>query len=80
MELEELIRSIDIVEFISQFVELEQRGDEWWGLSPFKDEKTPSFSVRPNPPFWFDYSSGQGGNVYSFVKAYAQHIKIGVYY
>lgn len=68
--MEELVRSIDIVAFISQFVELEQRGDEWWGLSPFKDEKTPSFSVRPNPPFWFDYSSGQGGNVYSFVKAY----------
>ena len=70
MELEDLIRSIDIVEYISQFVDLEQRGDEWWGLSPFKDEKTPSFSVRPDPPFWFDYSSGNGGNLYSFVKLY----------
>jgi DNA primase len=65
-----LIRSIDIVEYISQFVELEQRGDEWWGLSPFKDEKTPSFSVRPNPPFWYCYSTGQGGNLYSFIKTY----------
>ena len=70
MKLEDLIRSIDIVEYISQYVELEQRGDEWWGLSPFKDEKTPSFSVRPDPPFWFDYSSGNGGNLYSFVKLY----------
>lgn len=53
MELEELIKSIDIVEFLSQFVELEEKGDEWWGLSCFKEEKTPSFSVRRDPPVWF---------------------------
>lgn len=70
MELEELIRSIDIVEFISQYIELTQRGEEWWGLSCFKEEKTPSFSVRKNPPLFYDYSSGIGGNVYSFIKAY----------
>lgn len=70
MELEDLIKSIDIVEYIGQFVELEQRGDEWWGLSCFKDEKTPSFSVRKSPPFWYDYSSGQGGNIYTFTKKY----------
>lgn len=70
MDLNELIRSIDIVEYISQFVEMEQRGDEWWGLSPFQDEKTPSFSVRPDPPFWYDYSSGRSGNIYTFVKDY----------
>ena len=70
MELSELIETIDIVEYISQFVELEQRGDEFWGLSPFKSEKTPSFSVRPNPPCFFDYSSGIGGNVYTFVRYY----------
>ena len=68
MELSELIESIDIVEYISQFVDLEQRGEEYWGLSPFKPEKTPSFSVRPNPPCFFDYSSGIGGNVYTFVR------------
>ena len=70
MDLEELIRSIDIVDYISQFVELTEQNGEYWGLSCFKDEKTPSFSVRRDPPFWYDYSSGQGGNVYSFVKAY----------
>lgn len=70
MDLNELINSIDIVKFISQFIELEQRGDEWWGLSCFKDEKTPSFSVRKSPPLFYDYSSGCGGNVYSFVKRY----------
>lgn len=70
MELAELIESIDIVEYISQFVDLEQKGKEWWGLSCFKDEKTPSFSVRKDPPVFYDYSSGIGGNVFTFVKFY----------
>lgn len=39
-------------------------------LSCFKEEKTPSFSIRREPPLWYDYSSGRGGNVYSFVKQY----------
>ena len=70
MELSDLIESIDILEYISQFVELEQRGDEWWGLSCFREENTPSFSVRTNPPVFFDYSSGIGGNVFTFVRHY----------
>lgn len=70
MELSDLVRSVDIVEYISQFVDLEQKGEEWWGLSCFKDEKTPSFSVRKDPPLFYDYSSGIGGNLYTFVKAY----------
>lgn len=70
MELNELIKSVDIVEYISQFVELTQKGEEWWGLSCFKDEKTPSFSVRKDPPLFYDYSSGIGGNIYTFVKHY----------
>lgn len=70
LDLNELIKSIDIVEYISQYVELTKKGDEWWGLSCFKNEKTPSFSVRKDPPFFYDYSSGIGGNLYSFIKAY----------
>lgn len=70
MDLEELIRSVDIVEFISQFVDLTQRGEEYWGLSCFKEEKTPSFSARREPPFFYDYSSGLGGNLWTFVKSY----------
>lgn len=70
MELNELIKSIDIVEYISQFIDLTQRGDEWWGLSCFKSENTPSFSVRQEPPVFYDYSSGIGGNVFTFVKFY----------
>lgn len=70
MELEDLIQSINIVEYISQFVDLEEKNGEYWGLSCFKDENTPSFSVRENPPVFYDYSSGIGGNVFTFVKRY----------
>lgn len=70
MDLYDLIQSINIVEFISQFIDLEEKNGEYWGLSCFKDEKTPSFSVRENPPVFYDYSSGIGGNVYTFVKHY----------
>lgn len=68
MELSDLLESVDILEYISQFVELEQKGDEWWGLSCFREEKTPSFSVRTDPPVFYDYSSGIGGNVFTFVR------------
>lgn len=70
MELKELIQSVDIVEYISQFIDLTQKGEEWWGLSCFQQENTPSFSVRKNPPLFYDYSSGIGGNLYTFVKNY----------
>lgn len=73
MELEDLIKSVDIVDYISRYVELEQRGDEWWGLSPFTNEKTPSFSVRESTGKWFDFSSGRGGNVFSFIKQYLSY-------
>lgn len=70
MEIEELVQSVDIVDYISQFVELEERNGEYWGLSPFKDEKTPSFSVKRDPPFFYDFSSGLGGNLVVFIKQY----------
>lgn len=70
MELEDLIQSINIIEYISQFVDLEEKNGEYWGLSCFKEENTPSFSVREDPPVFYDYSSGIGGNVFTFVKHY----------
>lgn len=70
MELSDLIDSVNIVEYISQFVEMEEKGGEWWGLSPFKDEVTPSFSVRENPPCFYDFSSGKNGSLLNFIKYY----------
>ena len=70
MDLEDLIEAIDIVDYISQFVDLEERGEEFWGLSPFTSEKTPSFSVRRAFQSFYCFSSGIGGNVFTFVKYY----------
>lgn len=70
MELEELINEIDIVEYISQFVELTEKNGEFWGLSPFSEERTPSFSVRRESNRFYCFSSGVGGNVFTFVKFY----------
>lgn len=70
MDLSELIESIDIVDYISQFVELEEKNGEFWGLSPFKDEKTPSFSVRRESGSFYDFSSGIGGSVVTFTQYY----------
>lgn len=69
-DLDDLIKSVDIVEYISQFVELEEKNGEFWGLSPFKDEKTPSFSVRRETGSFFDFSSGIAGNILTFIRYY----------
>ena len=70
MDIQNLIDNVDIVEYISQYTDLEERNGELWGLSPLKDENTPSFSVRPEENVFYDFSSGQGGNIISFVMAY----------
>ena len=72
MELSELCKDIDIVDYISQYVELTENGGEYWGISPFTDppEKTPSFSVRREDGTFYDFSSGIGGNLFTFVHHY----------
>lgn len=72
MELDEAIRQINIAEYISQYVDLEQRGEEFWGISPFTypPECTPSFSVRPATGQFYDFSSSIGGNLFTFVCKY----------
>lgn len=72
MDLSELLESVDIVDYISQFVELEERGGEYWGISPFTSppEKTPSFSVRKETGSFYDFSSGIAGNLYTFIRFY----------
>lgn len=71
MEISELVEQVDIVAYISQYCELEPREDgEYWGLSPLKEEKTPSFSVSPTKQKFYDFASGKGGDVLSFVREY----------
>lgn len=70
MDLQELCESIDLVDFFSQYTELEQKGREWWGLTPFQDENTPSFSVDPENHIYYCFSTGNGGTVLDFIMAY----------
>lgn len=72
MEVVDLLNSIDIVDYISQFVELTERNGEYWGISPFTfpPEKTPSFSVRRESHKFYDFSSGIGGSVITFVQRF----------
>ena len=70
MEVSDIIEAVDMADYISQYCELEEKGGELWGLSPFKAEKTPSFSVNTQKKFWYDFSAGLGGNLLDFVMNY----------
>jgi len=76
LEVYNLIDEVDLVDYISQYVQLSEENGEFWGLSPFKEENTPSFSVRRETNRWYDFSSGKGGNIITFVKEYH---KVGYY-
>ncbi|MDG1760988.1 MAG: DNA primase [Flavobacteriaceae bacterium] len=54
-------------EVIGDFVQLKKSGSNFKGLSPFSDERTPSFMVSPAKQIWKDFSSGKGGNVVAFL-------------
>ncbi len=64
---EEVRAKLDIEAVIGEYVQLRRAGRNWKGLSPFSDEKTPSFFVSPDKGIWHDFSSNQGGDVFSFV-------------
>ncbi len=70
MELTDLISSIDILEYISQYADFTEKNGEYWALSPLKNENTPSFSVRKEDNSFYDFSSGIGGNVLTFTRFY----------
>ncbi len=64
---EEVLRRADIVEVVSSYFPLKKKGANYWALSPFKPEKTPSFAVSPSKQIFKCFSSGKGGNVIRFV-------------
>ena len=59
--------SADIVEVVSKSVELKKRGRNFFGLCPFHDEKTPSFSVAPDKGIYHCFGCGKGGNAVNFI-------------
>ena len=58
----------DIVDLISEHVQLVKKGRNYSGLCPFHDEKTPSFSVDPDRQFYHCFGCGVGGNVFKFIQ------------
>lgn len=56
-----------IEDVIGEYVQLKRAGRNWKGLSPFSGEKTPSFFVSPDKNIWHDFSSNQGGDIFSFI-------------
>src|ERR1700742_3426941 len=64
---EEVKSRLSIEDVVSEYVPLKRAGRNWRGLSPFTSEKTPSFMVSPEKQIWHDFSSGKGGNMFSFV-------------
>ncbi len=64
---DEIKQRLSIEDVIGEYVPLKRAGRNWKGLSPFAPEKTPSFVVSPDKQIWHDFSSGRGGDVFSFV-------------
>ncbi|MFZ1248914.1 MAG: DNA primase [Candidatus Saccharimonadales bacterium] len=68
MDAKEDIRAkLAIEDVVAEYVQLKRAGRNWKGLSPFSAEKTPSFVVSPDKGIWHDFSSGRGGDIFSFV-------------
>ena len=65
--LEELRARLPVSEVVGRRVKLKKSGREWRGLSPFQQEKTPSFFVNDQKQAWFDFSSGKNGNIFDFL-------------
>ena len=68
--IDEIKNRIDIVDVISDFINLKKSGQSYKALSPFTDEKTPSFFVVPSKGIYKCFSSGKGGDAISFIMEY----------
>lgn len=65
--IEQVRDATDIVDFISQYVQLQKQGKNFFGLCPFHEERTPSFSVTEDKQIFHCFSCGRGGNVFKFL-------------
>lgn len=68
--IEEVRSKNDIVDVISGYVRLQKKGSTYFGLCPFHNEKTPSFSVTPGKQMYYCFGCGAGGNVFTFLMEY----------
>ena len=74
---EELVEEVrmknDIVDVVSGYVRLQKKGSSYFGLCPFHNEKSPSFSVAPHKQMYYCFGCGAGGNVFTFVQNYENY-------
>lgn len=68
--IEEVRTRNDIVDVISGYVKLQRKGSSYFGLCPFHNEKSPSFSVSPSKQMYYCFGCGAGGNVFTFLMEY----------
>ena len=68
--IEEVRSSNNIVDIIGGYVRLQKKGSSYFGLCPFYNEKSPSFSVSPNKQMYYCFGCGAGGNVFTFIMEY----------
>lgn len=71
--IEEIRSRNDIIDVISGYVKLKRQGATYFGLCPFHNEKSPSFSVTPGKQMYYCFGCGEGGNVYSFIMKYENY-------
>ncbi|WP_209342623.1 DNA primase [Flavonifractor sp. AGMB03687] len=65
--IDDLVSRSDIADVVSSYVSLNKKGNNLWGLCPFHNEKTPSFSVSPDKQIYHCFGCGKGGGVISFI-------------
>ncbi|WP_193437423.1 DNA primase [Sporolactobacillus pectinivorans] len=66
-KIEEIRKSLDIVDIIGEYVQLNKQGKNYSGLCPFHSERTPSFSVSPDKQLYHCFGCGAGGNIFTFI-------------
>lgn len=71
--IEEVRMKNDIVDVISGYVKLQKKGSNYFGLCPFHNEKSPSFSVSPGKQMYYCFGCGAGGNAITFVMEYENY-------
>ncbi|HIQ75608.1 MAG TPA: DNA primase [Candidatus Cottocaccamicrobium excrementipullorum] len=71
--IEEVRMRNDIVDVISGYVKLQKKGKDYFGLCPFHNEKSPSFSVSPGKQMYYCFGCGAGGNVITFIMEYENY-------
>lgn len=71
--IEEVRAANDVVDVISSYVRLTKKGSSYFGLCPFHNEKSPSFSVSPGKQMYYCFGCGEGGNAISFIMKYENY-------